>query len=101
MICNTFYIFGHCTSLFREFLGKGFWVMPKHALQRRACFTKEGKGMAKRANPYLTAVFQPIIYQEFEVKAFLGHAKSNAKSCFAEEGQSVNTFTYRPYFSPS
>ena len=62
-------------------------AMPKHALQRRACFTKEGIGMAKRANPYLKAVFQPIIYQEFEVKAFLGHARAMPKHALQRKGK--------------
>jgi hypothetical protein len=61
--------------------------MPKHALQRRACFTKEGKGMAQCANPYLKAVFQPIIYQEFEVKAFLGHARAMPKHALQRKGK--------------
>ena len=55
-----FIFFGYCTSLYQEFLGKGFRTMPQHALQRRACFTKEGISMAKRANPYLTVMFQPL-----------------------------------------
>ena len=56
--------------------------------------------MAKRANPYLLAIFSAYFTVILRQRYF-GSCRSNTMTCFAKEGQSVPTFTYRQYFSLS